>query len=227
MIRITGGQWRGLRLRVPPHGTRPTSDLLRQGVFSSLGAAVVGARVLDLFAGSGAYGIEALSRGAAAACWVEDDRAACATLLENLKSLASSGRLPPEWIVIRADATKPARYARVGPFDLIFADPPYALASQPGWIEALLRALADACALHPGGRMVLELSARVPIPSSTASWRIERARAVGESQWLLLRPPSEPDCEAPAAPICSHTLVRWPAAVRRGRRGDETPGATE
>ncbi len=226
MIRITGGRWRGLRLRVPPRGTRPTSDLLRQGVFSSLGEAVVGARILDLFAGSGAYGIEALSRGAATACWVENDRGACATLRANLRTLAPSGQWPVGWTVIRADATQPARYLHAGPFDLIFADPPYALAAQPGWTEELIRALAAARALHAHGRMVLELSARMP-PPVPAPWSLERVRIVGESQWLLLRPDSEPDCEAPAAPICSPTLVRQPAAVRRGRCGDETPGAME
>ncbi|MCX7819526.1 MAG: 16S rRNA (guanine(966)-N(2))-methyltransferase RsmD [Kiritimatiellae bacterium] len=201
LIRITGGQWGGRRIRVPPRGVRPTSDRVRQGVFSSLAAAMPGARVLDLFAGSGAYGIEALSRGAAAACWVERDRAACAKLTENLRALMPAGPLPADWRVICADATRPDSYQAFGPFDLIFADPPYRFATEPSRLLALLRALAAAPILRPGGALVLELSRRTPLPP-TADWTVERAHTVGESQWIVLRRTSAPACADANPPLC-------------------------
>ena len=180
LIRITGGRWRGLRLRVPARHTRPSSDRLRQGVFSSLGPVVAGARVLDLFAGTGAYGIEALSRGAASACWVEANRSAFATLIANLRGLAPGGRLPTEWNVLCADALEPARYTHYGPFDLIFADPPYALALEPERIETLIQALAEARALRAGGWMVMPAqpeSAKISATNQHADTALRAPRA--------------------------------------------------
>jgi len=90
-IRITAGEWRGRLLRVPRGDVRPAQDRVRLAVFSSLADRVPGARVLDLFAGTGAYGLEALSRGAAAATWVENDRRVLAVLRENVEALCGPG----------------------------------------------------------------------------------------------------------------------------------------
>ena len=123
-MRVIAGQYKGRRLRVPP-GThvRPTPDRVREALFSILGHAVVDARVLDLFAGSGALGIEALSRGAEHATFVDDDPTAVDAITRNLGEIGADGE------VKRRDALAflaqtPAR------FDVVFADPPYSSAPQ-------------------------------------------------------------------------------------------------
>jgi 16S rRNA (guanine966-N2)-methyltransferase len=124
-LRIVAGTCGGRRIETPPgRSTRPTSDRVREALFSILGpAAVEGADVLDLFAGSGALGIEALSRGAASATFVESDARAAATIRRNLDSLGLEGR------VHKRDAFAWLAAADDG-FDLVFADPPYSSASQ-------------------------------------------------------------------------------------------------
>jgi 16S rRNA (guanine966-N2)-methyltransferase len=130
-MRITGGNARGIPLRVPRgDATRPAMDRLRQSIFSSLGALVVDVRFADLFAGSGSYGLEAWSRGASGGMFVEQGREALECLRTNLaavaKSLQADGRA---CTVSKADALSwtPPDGARVG---LVFADPPYALIRQ-------------------------------------------------------------------------------------------------
>src|SRR5476649_2655069 len=119
-MRIIAGEARGLPLTQPPEGVRPTMDRVRGAIFSSLGDAVPGARVLDLFAGSGAMGIEALSRGAASATFVDFNPKCSACVQNNLHRAKLPG------IVQTMDALKFVElYASEG-FDLIFADPPYA-----------------------------------------------------------------------------------------------------
>ncbi len=124
-MRVIAGEYRGRRLKVPPGvRTRPTADRVRESLFSILGD-IAGLRVLDLFAGSGALGIEALSRGAASAVFVERDRAAAALVQANLDALglADRGR------VVRLDVL---RWLEAGsPVDVAFADPPYSFASWP------------------------------------------------------------------------------------------------
>ena len=118
-MRVIAGEFGGRRLHTPPGGaTRPTADRVREALFSMLSAEVPGARVLDLYAGSGALGIEALSRGAASAVFVENDARAAVTIRRNLETLG----LPGE--VRRQDAVRFLAAAK-GPFDLVFCDPPY------------------------------------------------------------------------------------------------------
>ena len=147
MTRVIAGSARGRRLAVPPgEGTRPTSDRAREGLFStweSLRGSLAGARVLDLYAGSGAVGLESLSRGAAAALLVEGDQAAVKTILANVRTLSLPGaevRSGQVEKVIAAGA--PAR-----PYDVLFMDPPYAVTdAELGEILITLRAggwLAD------------------------------------------------------------------------------------
>lgn len=134
MTRIIAGRSGGRRIAVPPRGTRPTSDRVREALFSALEAdpGLSGAVVLDLCAGSGALGLEALSRGAAAATFVESDRRAAAVLRRNVADLG----LPGATVLVGAAA---AVLAGPGtPHDLVLADPPYDVpdAEVVGWLAA-------------------------------------------------------------------------------------------
>jgi 16S rRNA (guanine966-N2)-methyltransferase len=123
-LRIVAGSHGGRRIVAPPgRSTRPTSDRVREALFSILGDAVEGALALDLYAGSGALGIEALSRGAAGVTFVDSDERAARVIERNLAELGLEGR------VHRRDAFAWLATAR-GPFDLVFADPPYSSASR-------------------------------------------------------------------------------------------------
>jgi 16S rRNA (guanine966-N2)-methyltransferase len=151
-VRVVAGEFKGRRLRAPRGmRTRPTADRVREAVFSMLGD-VTGARVLDLYAGSGALGIEALSRGAASAVFVERDPRAVAALRENLRSL---GLDEP---VRRQDALRFLAHAE-GPFDLVFCDPPYD--SVPRVAGPLSERLP--ASLAEGARMVTESDKRTPL----------------------------------------------------------------
>jgi len=143
-MRISGGQARGITLRVPKGDTvRPATDGMRQAVFSSLAPRLVGARVLDLFAGSGSYGLEALSRGAAFACFVEEDHKATLCLETNLGAVAKSiGRKASECgRILRLDALQAPLDNTDA--DLVFIDPPYDLIEEkaPALFERLRLAL--------------------------------------------------------------------------------------
>jgi 16S rRNA (guanine(966)-N(2))-methyltransferase RsmD len=158
-MRVIAGRLGGRRL-VAPRGlaTRPTTDRVREALFSALGS-VAGARVLDVFAGTGALGIEALSRGAARAVFVENARPALAALRENLAALA----LQDEARVVAQPALRAmAGVAADGPFDLVFADPPYAALAE---VPPLVAALTNAGALGAEARFVLEHASRDPAPA--------------------------------------------------------------
>src|SRR5208283_2601806 len=125
-MRISGGEARGIELSVPRgDAVRPATDGMRQAVFSSLGARVAGARFVDLFAGSGAYGLEAFSRGASGGTFVERNAKASACLRKNIAAVCRSlGRSGGELLAVEADAL--SLPAGVGaPPDLVFVDPPY------------------------------------------------------------------------------------------------------
>ncbi len=146
-MRVIAGRWGGRRLQAPPgDATRPTSDRVREALFSVLGDRVDGARVLDLFAGSGALGIEALSRGAASATFVDSAPAAIRSLTANLSALGADAE------VRRADVRRflGAASATGRHYDLVFLDPPYRLAGRLGGAGAAgVRAV-----LAPGGVVV-------------------------------------------------------------------------
>jgi 16S rRNA (guanine966-N2)-methyltransferase len=151
-VRVVAGEFKGRRLHAPRGTrTRPTADRVREALFSMLGD-VSGARVLDLYAGSGALGIEALSRGAESAVFVERDRGALAALERNLEAIGASGE------VRRQDV---ARFlARPeGTFDLVFCDPPYDVA--PAAAVALTDALP--ALLRDDARLVTESDKRNPL----------------------------------------------------------------
>jgi 16S rRNA (guanine966-N2)-methyltransferase len=136
-VRIIAGEWRGRSLAAPAgRSTRPTTDRAREAWMSIVAPALAGARVLDLFAGSGALGLEALSRGAAEATFVEDDPRALAALRKNIATFGATERVA----IVRADAVTFVHALDAGAFDIAFADPPYekglAAAVADRWLEA-------------------------------------------------------------------------------------------
>ena len=132
-MRITGGQARGITLHLPAGDTvRPATDAMRQAVFSSIAARLEGARFVDLFAGSGAYGLEALSRGARGGVFVEKNPKVAACIRRNLTAVCKSlARDEAGLTVINADATGPAAFHGAPP-ELVFIDPPYDLIGEVG-----------------------------------------------------------------------------------------------
>ena len=180
-MRITAGELGGRTLKVPKGGVRPTQDKVRQAVFSSLGAAVGGARVLDLFAGTGAMGIEAWSRGAAEVTWVESDRRAFAVLQENVTTLCGAEAARR---CRCADALRFLEQEAGGPFDFVFADPPYDRSGDARWLEKTLLALGSGPMLTPAGLLVFEQAAGMP-PLEAAGWRLVRDRTYGEARIII------------------------------------------
>lgn len=178
-MRITGGRARGIPLRVPARGPiRPATDLLRQGVFSSLGPAVEGSRVLDLFAGTGSWGLEAFSRGASSVIFVERDRGAIECLTTNRAAVAKSlGRPPGEASIVRSDVFK-WRPDETLTFDLIFADPPFREIETLA--VPLLEHLAGWSGVGEGVTLVLETPGRFEL--SAAGWWFDRRIGKGRDQ---------------------------------------------
>lgn len=176
VLRIIGGSWRGRKLRFPP-GTRirPTPDRVRETLFNWLAARVAGARCLDLFAGSGALGLEALSRGAAHVTFVEVDATAARALEATLEEW---GAQPAA--VVRSDAR--LYLARTPqPFDLVFLDPPFDSALLPE-VAALLE---NRGWLAPGALVYVESAARAAPPVLPAAWTPLREKRAGEVGYHL------------------------------------------
>jgi len=147
-VRIVGGEHRGARIFAPKGSdTRPTSDRVREAAFNLIGP-VDGAAVLDVFAGSGAMGLEALSRGAATVTFVESDRDACRVIDRNIEKLRVTGARVVQQDVLRALATDPRQY------DLVLCDPPYGYPEHERLAPYLVRVLA------PEGLLVYETASR-------------------------------------------------------------------
>ena len=153
-MRITGGQARGISLTLPKGDrVRPATDALRQAVFSSLAARVPGALFLDLFAGSGAYGLEALSRGASGGTFVEKDARTAGFIRDNITAVCKSlGRTPDGLQVVTADATK---VVPGGAPDLVFVDPPYEIIADVA--PAIFLRLAEFRAAKPEMLVIFEM----------------------------------------------------------------------
>ena len=182
-MRIIGGHDRGRRLRAPRgQTTRPTADRVRVSLFDVLGPAVAGTRVLDLFAGTGAVGIEALSRGAARVVFVEKDQAALRALRANLAALGASRAAARVMAgdVLHVLGDLPAQEE---PFDLVFIDPPYAT-SLAGRV---LAALAAARICRAGGEVIVQHSTRTALPSVQGFVDHRRARRFGDTALTFLR----------------------------------------
>jgi 16S rRNA (guanine966-N2)-methyltransferase len=184
-MRVISGSAGGLPLSVPGNVARPTMDKVRAAIFSSLGDAVPGARVLDLFAGSGALGIEALSRGAESAVFVDDDRRSAECILRNLRKcrLTSSVQTMDAMRFIRT-------YVHPDSLELIFADPPYRkLDGDSDFVTPLLASTELATSLSPHGTFILEtLSSEDLPPLDDTPWRLLRSRTYGEAGIHYLLP---------------------------------------
>ena len=189
-MRIIAGIAKGMPLVVPRDGVRPTTDRIREAVFSSLGARVTGARVLDLFAGTGALGLEAASRGAMAVTFVEKARASLIALERNLAAFRQGRDVACQLQVTRGDAfAQLAAFTVAARFDLVFADPPYGDAAQR---------LVDDPRLPPvvaaDGLLVLESAARDALLAGPI-WQTIREAVYGDTRVSFLAPvmPAQPE----------------------------------
>lgn len=182
-MRLTGGEHGGRLLKVAAEGMRPTQDKIRAAIFSSLAAQVVGARVLDLFAGTGAMGLEAWSRGAAWVEWVESAPTALRVLRTNVAAL---GVTNDEGRTVAADVfQRLAQPCPVEEFDLVLADPPYAQARGAEWFVKLAGLLADNGWIKEGGIFVYETEGRDRL-TELPGWRLTRDKRYGSTRLLML-----------------------------------------
>ena len=181
-MRITGGKFSGRNLKVPKSDAiRPTQDRVREAVFNILQFDLPGKDFLDLFAGSGAVGIEAVSRGAKSVTFVERDARHLSVLKENLSAM----RISPTPTVIAVEVYSwLERYTGTG-FDLVFADPPYALGEAKGY-ASVLATLAERGVVRANGLFIAEMTA-VQQAEATPGWKLVRDRKYGKTRiciWL-------------------------------------------
>ncbi len=191
-IRITGGIWRGRLLDVPKKGVRPTQDRVRAAIFSALQDVIPGASVLDLFAGTGAFGLEALSRGAAEAWFVENDHSVLVYLRKNASRLVS-GEVPGpgkdttagKALIVRSEAMD---FLMHSPDDcapgIIFADPPYDAGGE--WSKKILFHLSRRSILRSNGYLIIESGVKSPL-ARAAGWDVYWERSYGETRICMYR----------------------------------------
>jgi 16S rRNA (guanine966-N2)-methyltransferase len=182
-MRIVGGQLRGRALVAPrSYAIRPSADRLRESLFNILvhayGDPVTGARVLDLFAGTGALGLEALSRGAGFALFIDDAAEARALLRENVAELGLGGVSR----IFRRDATNLGAVQKLAPFTLIFLDPPYGR----GLAEKALASARDGSWIAPGALVVVEEAANAGFAGPESFEELER-RAYDGTAFVIMR----------------------------------------
>jgi 16S rRNA (guanine966-N2)-methyltransferase len=179
-MRVISGSAGSIPLKIPSHDARPTMDMVREAIFSALGDRVIGARVLDLFAGSGAYGIEALSRGAAEAVFVDNHPKSIESIHFNLAKTRLEGK------AVREDVFAFLKRLE-GTFSLIFADPPYARRGQRNYAQELLESKELIAAIDPGGVFVLERFPVKTIPDSGV-WEVTRTKKYGKTEVIFCVP---------------------------------------
>lgn len=221
-MRIIAGIAGGHTLKVPPVVTRPTSDRVREALFSMLLPRLEGARVLDLFAGSGAFGLESLSRGANEAVFVEENGSACSVIQDNL----TKTRLAPGRIMKGDVFATLRRLAENGSqFDIIFADPPYAKNKESTDFASQLLNSADLLrVLAPEGWFVLETMVTKHASEVNASWDTVRDRAYGSTRIHILQTStSDPGANSSAADI--QPALSSHSAGHDARSPEENEGA--
>jgi len=176
-LRIIGGAWRGRRIDFEPEETlRPTPDRVRETLFNWLQPVIDGARCLDLFCGSGALGLEALSRGAAQAVFVDRSRAVIERLRANLQRLGATGADTSADDVLAWIAR-----AACPPFDVVFVDPPY----RQGLATACIERLATRGLLAARASIYVESGADEPVPEVPSHWILHRDRRAGQVAYRL------------------------------------------
>jgi len=183
-VRIIGGQWRGRRVPVPDiAGLRPSGDRCRETLFNWLQPFLHNAKCVDLFAGTGVLGLEAVSRGAACAVLVEKSRVAANSLRQSVEMLEAK-----DIAVIEADALSWLAQQAPSSMDIVFVDPPFALnMADRGMAEKVMAALAQTQALRPGGLVYLESAAPDPAPVPGPGWEVLKEKRVGDVRMQLLR----------------------------------------
>lgn len=174
-MRIIAGVAKGTRLGPVPPGTRPVSDMAREGLFASLGDRVREARCLDLFAGTGAVGIEALSRGAASCVFVDAERRSTATVRDNLAKTGLVGT------VVTSDVRRYLRSHRDRGqgFGLVFVDPPYETGAP--YLDDCIEALADGWLATDGWTVTVTRGQKGPLPAVPLHWVVARQLRYGDS----------------------------------------------
>ena len=178
-LRIIGGDWRSRKLRFPDAGgVRPTPARTRETLFNWLAFHLAGSDCLDLFAGSGALGLEALSRGAGRATLVDHTPALAKALRDNLRLLKSSnGEVVCSGVEsYLGERTRP-------PFDIVFMDPPF----RQGWLEKLFPLLEQQAWIKPGGWVYVEHESELTTPPAPASWQLHRQKSAGQVTYSLFR----------------------------------------
>lgn len=176
-LRIIGGEWRGRKLRFADgEGLRPTTDRVRETLFNWLAPRIHGARCLDLFAGSGALGLEALSRGASEVVFVDTNPAAITALKENLALLKAENTE-----VIRGDGLNYLQ-GNSRQFDVVFLDPPF----RRDLLQPALKLLAEQGWLAEGARLYLELESEESLPELPAEWELLRSKEAGQVAYHLV-----------------------------------------
>ncbi len=176
-LRIIGGQWRGRRLTfTPAEGLRPTTDRVRETLFNWLAPAIHGARCLDLFAGSGALGLEALSRGAASCDFVDTSSTALRQIEQHLRLLQAQaqGHCHPV-------AASTFLQGASSSYEIVFIDPPFGRAL----VDPVCARLAAAALVADGGLVYVETAVRDPVPTVPDNWRLHREKVAGEVSYRL------------------------------------------
>ncbi|HZC12307.1 MAG TPA: 16S rRNA (guanine(966)-N(2))-methyltransferase RsmD [Mycobacterium sp.] len=180
MTRIIGGVAGGRRIAVPPRGTRPTTDRVRESLFNIVAARrnLTGMSVLDLYAGSGALGLEALSRGAASALFVESDRRAAAVLERNIATLGLPGAM-----LRRGQVAAVLAAGAAAPVDLVLADPPYDVETAD--VHAVLATLTTHGWVHEGTLVIVERAAGGTPLGWPTGWHTWQQRVYGDTRLEL------------------------------------------
>lgn len=178
-VRIIGGQWRGRLIRFPDaQGLRPTADRVRETLFNWLQFDLHGRRVLDLFAGSGALGFEAASRGAAEVLMLEQSPRVVAQLQQSAEALEAK-----QLSVVRGDALS---YLGANPdqvYDVVFLDPPFG----KNLLAPALKLLHEQSQVSPGGYIYIEMPTQEAMPELPAGWQVERLKEAGDVRYGLIK----------------------------------------
>jgi 16S rRNA (guanine966-N2)-methyltransferase len=188
MLRIIGGSWRGRRLRFPEaEAIRPTPDRVRETLFNWIGSRAIDARGLDLFAGSGALGLELLSRGASDVVFVERDPVAARELRKLLTTWGAQNAQVEPVDALRWLRGVPQPFDIARPFDIVFLDPPF----DSGLLGEVAQKLETGGWLAPRALIYMECPAREALPALPETWKLLKSKTAGEVGYHLLERASE------------------------------------